>query len=123
VEEAANCVLRCGRLVTSTLIWISNPPGKDSESKGDAQRLLFASNSFDLIVSSDTLEHFLQPAVVLGEVTRVLKGGARLIIWVPFLHPFHGDDYFRYPPLGLRSLMEALNSAWFPRKPLSAWPT
>lgn len=35
-------------------------------------------------VSSDTLEHFSQPAVVLSEVHRVLKDEGRLVVWVPF---------------------------------------
>jgi ubiquinone/menaquinone biosynthesis C-methylase UbiE len=83
-----------------------NPTGAGLRVKGDAQELPFISKTFDLIVSSETLEHFSQPAIVLSEVHRVLKDEGRLVVWVPFLHPFHGDDYFRYTPLGLRSLME-----------------
>jgi len=82
------------------------PTGNGLRVKGDAQHLPFPPDSFDLIVSSDTLEHFSQPAVVLAEVRRVLKDVGRLIIWVPFLHPFHGDDYFPYTPLGRQSLIE-----------------
>ncbi len=82
------------------------PAGGGLRVEGDAELLPFSSDTFDLIVSSDTLEHFSQPAVVLAEVNRVLKDDGRLIVWVPFLHPFHGNDYFRYTPLGLRTLME-----------------
>lgn len=85
------------------------PSGGGLRVKGNAELLPFASDTFDLIISSDTLEHFSQPAVVLSGVHRVLKDQGRLVIWVPFLHPFHSNDYFRYTPLGLQMLMERAN--------------
>ena len=72
---------------------------------GDAHRLAFKDASVDLVVSKDTLEHFLEPWVVVKEVYRVLKVDGQFIIWVPFMHPFHGDDFYRYSPLGLRHLL------------------
>ena len=72
---------------------------------GDAHRLAFKDASLDLVVSKDTLEHFVQPWEVVKEVHRVLKVGGQFIIWVPFMHPFHGDDFYRYTPLGLRHLL------------------
>jgi SAM-dependent methyltransferase len=72
---------------------------------GDAHRLAFKDASVDLVVSKDTLEHFLEPWVVVKEVHRVLKVGGQFIIWVPFMHPFHGDDVYRYSPLGLQHLL------------------
>ena len=73
---------------------------------GDAGRLPFADGAFSLVVSSDTLEHFPDPASALAEARRVLAPGGSLVVWVPFLHPFHGDDLYRYTPLGLRKLLE-----------------
>jgi hypothetical protein len=35
----------------------------------------------------------------------VLNVGGKFIIWVPFMHPFHGDDFYRYSPLGLQHLL------------------
>lgn len=57
------------------------------------------------MVSKDTLEHFFEPWIVVNEVHRVLKEGGRIIIWVPFLHPFHGDDVHRYSPSNLQHLL------------------
>ncbi|CEP68827.1 Methyltransferase type 11 [Moorella glycerini] len=71
----------------------------------DAQELPFKNNSFDVIISKDSLEHFAQPCEVIKEIYRVLKPGGRFIVWVPFMHPFHGDDFYRYTPLGLRHLL------------------
>jgi SAM-dependent methyltransferase len=72
---------------------------------GDAHDLPFDAESFDLIVSSDSLEHFHTPLVVLRGVARVLKPHGRFVVWVPFMHPFHGDDYYRYSRLGLEHLL------------------
>jgi SAM-dependent methyltransferase len=72
---------------------------------GNAEALPFPDCSCSLVLSSDTLEHFRSPANVLDEARRVLKPGGRIVVWVPFMHPFHGDDRWRYTPLGLRELM------------------
>jgi SAM-dependent methyltransferase len=72
----------------------------------DAHDLPFAPSSFDLVLSSDSLEHFRDPFTVVREVERVLKPTGRFVIWVPFLHPFHSTDFYRYTPLGLRHLLE-----------------
>ena len=69
---------------------------------GDAHQLCFKSESFDLVVSKCTFEHFSNPWQVVCELHRVLKDEGICIVWVPFMHPFHGDDYYRYTPLGLR---------------------
>lgn len=74
---------------------------------GDVHVLPFKDASFDMVISKDSLEHFIRPWAVIGQVHRVLRDGERLLIWVPFMHPFHGDDLYRYSPLGLRHLLEA----------------
>lgn len=72
---------------------------------GSAHKLPFKDEVFDLVVSKDSLEHFLDPWMAVKEVYRVLKPGGLFIIWVPFMHPFHGDDTYRYTPLGLQHLL------------------
>lgn len=72
---------------------------------GDAERLPLRSRSCSLVVSSDSLEHFPHPDRALREARRVLRDDGVLVIWVPFLHPFHRDDLFRFTPLGLRMLL------------------
>jgi SAM-dependent methyltransferase len=72
---------------------------------GDAHWLPFKNNVVDLVVSKDTLEHFAEPWIVVKEVHRVLKMDGQFIIWVPFMHPFHGNDFYRYSPLGIEHLL------------------
>ncbi|MDI6631230.1 MAG: class I SAM-dependent methyltransferase, partial [Thermoanaerobacteraceae bacterium] len=72
---------------------------------GDAHQLPFKDSVFQAVISKDSLEHFAEPWKVVREVHRVLKDGGYFVIWVPFMHPFHGDDFYRYTPLGLQHLL------------------
>lgn len=72
---------------------------------GDAHQMPFEAGSFDLVVSNDSLEQLHDPLIALQEVQRVLRPGGRLVLWVPFMHPFYGEDYFRFTPLGLDHLV------------------
>jgi len=72
---------------------------------GDAHCLPFKSGSFDMVLSKDTLEHFINPWIAVSEVYRVLKNSGRFVVWVPFMHPFHETDYYRYSPLGLQYIL------------------
>jgi SAM-dependent methyltransferase len=52
----------------------------------DAERLPFRSNSFDFVLSTETLEHLIDPQGMLQETKRVLKHDGILILTVPSLH-------------------------------------
>jgi SAM-dependent methyltransferase len=49
----------------------------------DGQHLPFADASFDRIICTETLEHVLDPRLILEEFARVLKPGGRLAVSVP----------------------------------------
>lgn len=72
---------------------------------GSAHELPFRAEVFDLVISKDSLEHFLEPWQAVNEVHRVLKPGGLFVIWVPFMHGFHGDDAYRYTPIGICHLL------------------
>ncbi len=57
-------------------------PGPDVQ-KEDLTRLSFSSNSIDLIISSDTLEHIKEFDVAISEIYRVLKPHRLAIIHIP----------------------------------------
>lgn len=48
--------------------------------QGDAARMPFASESFDLIVCQAAFKNFTQPHTALAEMHRVLRGGGRAVI-------------------------------------------
>jgi SAM-dependent methyltransferase len=50
---------------------------------GDACALPFASGSFDLVISSECIEHTLDPRQALREIHRVTRPGGRLLVTVP----------------------------------------
>ncbi len=73
---------------------------------GSAHQIPFQNETFDLVIAKDSLEHFEHPKEVTKEVRRILKPGATFVVWVPFMHPAHGDDLYRYSPLALRGLLK-----------------
>jgi 2-polyprenyl-3-methyl-5-hydroxy-6-metoxy-1,4-benzoquinol methylase len=50
---------------------------------GDAERLAFASESFDVVLASEMVEHLWQPQSFLDEAYRVLKAGGYLVVETP----------------------------------------
>ena len=74
--------------------------------QGDAQNLPFASNSFDRVVSCETIEHLPQVHAALRELHRVTRPGGKLFLTTPnyanfmglyelyarFRHPARRDD-------------------------------
>jgi len=75
---------------------------------GDGHCLPFTTESFDVVLLLDVLEHVKNDDVVIGEISRVLKAGGKLIFQMPFLYPVHDypDDYRRYTEEGLKLLLE-----------------
>src|SRR4051812_5417066 len=76
--------------------------GLDPERIVDAtgEALPFADNSFDIVYSSNVLEHVGDPARVLREAVRVLKPGGTLQIVCPnYLSYFDGHYAALHPPV------------------------
>jgi SAM-dependent methyltransferase len=48
---------------------------------GDVAALAFPDRSFDLVVSTLSIHHWADPTAGLGEIGRVLRPGARALIW------------------------------------------
>lgn len=85
-------------------------PGVDMVAS--AEKLPFADKSFDLVLCLETLEHAERPWLIAAEIDRVLKPHGIAVISSPqnqALH-LHPSDYFRYTPLGLKSLFSKLSS-------------
>jgi 2-polyprenyl-3-methyl-5-hydroxy-6-metoxy-1,4-benzoquinol methylase len=58
---------------------------------GDAEQLAFASNSFDVVLASEVVEHLWNPHSFFDEVHRVLRANGHLIIETP-----EGKESLRY---------------------------
>ena len=64
--------------------------------------------SFDLVLSTQVLEHLADPLLALKELHRVLKPQGRLWLTAPLCWGEHGQpaDFYRYTRFGLRHLLE-----------------
>lgn len=110
--------------------------------QGDALRLPFPDDQFDLVTMLDVLEHLRDDAGALAEVFRVLRPGGQLIFSVPaYQHLWSAHDtalhhFRRYEYRGLRRLLRrnrfnvillsfAMSLmppiAWFWRKVILPW--
>jgi SAM-dependent methyltransferase len=68
-----------------------------------------ADGTFDAVVSTQVLEHVLDPALYLSECARVLRPGGRLLLSTHGIFIYHPDpvDYWRWTSAGLRHVVEA----------------
>ena len=66
------------------------------------------SESFDVVLCTEVLEHLHSPAKAISEFHRVLKTGGVLIITTRFIFPLHDtpNDFFRFTKYGLKELLK-----------------
>ena len=62
--------------------------------KADAENLPVSDSSFDYVISTNAVEHFLEPKLVFDEMWRVCKKGGYIVL----IFPNYGDYIFKYPP-------------------------
>jgi len=73
-----------------------------------AEDLPFKEETFDLILSTQTLEHMENPKKVVEEMHRICKTDGTLFISLPFLWEIHNypNDYWRFSEGGIRLLLK-----------------
>lgn len=73
----------------------------------DLEQLPFAGGRFDAALHVVTLEHLPRPAEALGELARVMRRGAALLLVAPQEWEVHQPphDYYRYTRYGLTHLL------------------
>src|SRR5262249_24563503 len=72
---------------------------------GDIQRINHADSLFDLVVSSEVLEHLDNPIIGARELYRILKSDGTAIISMPNMASFFGMLQWVYRKSGFRSLL------------------
>ena len=71
----------------------------------------FGENVFDLIISSDTMEHIEDLESASNNMHRVLKMGGKMVLSVPMMEtPYHGfpHDYWRFTLQDMRQLYRGM---------------
>ena len=76
----------------------------DAEYLVDAHRMPFKSESFDMILTTQTLEHFYNPFIAFREMSRILKNNGMLLASGSFWESWHGSSCFHFTPGGLSLL-------------------
>jgi len=72
----------------------------------DAQSLPFATASFDVVIATQVFEYIAKPDHAAKEMCRVLKPGGVVLASLAACAPRFGDtEYWRFTPLGLRTLL------------------
>jgi SAM-dependent methyltransferase len=86
---------------------------------GDIAHLPFASESLDLLIASEVVEHMPDPAQVIREIARVLRPGGRLILTMPLeshtpahAHTLDQPDDFRFLCESAGLSVQSLTSKW-----------
>lgn len=74
----------------------------------DGQQLPFADDTFDVVFSSEVLEHVPNMSSSLNEIYRVLKPGGKFIFTMPFLWGEHEEpyDFSRRTTFGIYRILE-----------------
>jgi len=75
---------------------------------GDICETEFASDYWDLVILSQTLEHVWDYKKAVEEIYRITKKYA--IIDMPFMYPYHPepgfDDFWRFSPTAIKNLLK-----------------
>lgn len=73
----------------------------------DGRNIPFNDEDFDIVLSTEVMEHVMDPDLFLREINRVLKKNGVLILTVPFFVSLHEEphDYYRYTIHGLKYLL------------------
>jgi len=105
-------VLDIGACSASFKEWFPNNTTLDIDENmnpdvvGDAHKLPFEDDEFDVLLCTEVLEHLHSPHLAANEMRRVLKSGGKLVLSTRFIYPIHDSphDYFRYTKYGLSHL-------------------
>ena len=80
----------------------------------DLRALTYEDDSVGTAICLETLEHVEDPLTACRELARVVRPGGVCLVSTPLLLGIHGypNDFFRYTPEGMRSLLKPFDAAW-----------
>lgn len=83
-------------------------PGEHIDYVCDASAIPVPDDTFDLVISQETLEHVADPWKVMAEMHRVLKPGGKIYCQLPFVIGYHPGptDFWRFSKEGIQQLVE-----------------
>src|SRR6266481_1039625 len=122
LARAGACVTGCdfssaALHAASTKVFVPGRPPLAALVQGDAQSLPFADNSFDVVVSCETIEHLPQVQAGVNEMYRVTRPGGKLFLTTPNYFNFMGlyEIYARFRHPGRMDEQPFDRRQWFPQ--------
>ena len=93
-----------GRRISDVSICIDFVEVSNTDIVADIHKLPMKKGSVECVFCTGVLEHVVEPALGLKELSRILKTGGIIHLEVPFVQPYHKDpeDYWRWTLHGLR---------------------
>ena len=75
---------------------------------GNADFMPFKKNSFDKVITVNSLYYLKNPFNVIENLAEILKPNGRLVIITPYFYPIHDapTDKYRFTEFGLKALLE-----------------
>jgi len=100
-----------------------NYDGVKADFLWDGILMPFENDSFEVVISTEVLEHVPNPELYLAEVKRVLKPGGLFFFTVPFLMSLHEvpNDYYRYTPFSLEIIFKKAGFESISIKPMGGY--
>jgi len=95
------------KYIKGRLLCLDIDKTKKANIVGDADFLPFRQNSFDKVMSINSLYYFNNPFNVVAHISRILKQNGKLIIVLPFFYPIHDAeiDKYRFTEQGIRAML------------------
>ncbi len=86
-------------------------PGVDIECPAESLVNRFGPESFDIVISTSTLEHIRNWKQVISNIKSICKLGGIVIITAPSNFPFHAfpNDFWRYTPADFENIFSDFN--------------
>lgn len=105
-QEEIICRKTIGPLVKE-YVGLDMREGPGVDVVADAKAIPFPDNEFEVIISTDCLEHVDWPRDVIREAFRVTKPGGLFYLTTVFAFEIHGypNDYRRFTPEGIKLLL------------------
>ena len=75
----------------------------------DVHLLPFKDSCFDIVFTSQAIEHFYNPFLAFKEISRILKKDGVLIASASFMERWHGNSFFHCSPNALYALCKINN--------------
>lgn len=92
----------------SKYITLDNNSNFKTDLMADAQNIPLPDESFDSIISTQTLEHLPEPAKAIKEFYRLLKKDSYCLVTVPFFNELHDEpyDFWRFTKFSLEKIFK-----------------